>query len=134
MDVGEYVEDFLRNAVREVALITLCRKIGKGEYCDGCGGRCRCHRRRFLCARPRATLGGSTAFGATSMLRLAVPPKEGTAERQQDRNDHELRAADALLSTRAVVPGENRGDRNAQDKHEREQSQQTMRPAERAAQ
>src|SRR6266581_6695722 len=72
VDVGEYVENFLRNAVREVALIALHREVRKGEYRDRCD-RWRRRHRRSLCAGLGAMLAGSTNGALGRMLRPAVP-------------------------------------------------------------
>src|ERR1700682_2713998 len=39
VDVGEYVKYFLRDPIREIALVAVCREVRKGKYGDGCGWR-----------------------------------------------------------------------------------------------
>src|SRR5260370_41819541 len=59
VDVGKYVQYFLRDPVREVALVALRRKIRKGEYRNGCDGWRRRPRSQCLRAALRAMLAGN---------------------------------------------------------------------------
>src|SRR5262249_57052153 len=87
-DVSEYVENFLRHAVREVALIALRREVRKGEYRDGCGGR-RWRHRGSLRAGLRAMLAGATSCAPSCMLYPAFPPQESAPPFQPKGDEHQ---------------------------------------------
>ena len=57
------------------------------------------------CRRLRSASGG--------FARVLVAPEEAAAEQEQQREDRELGAADALLAAVAVVPGEDQDDGQA---------------------
>jgi hypothetical protein len=76
---------------------------------------------------------GSARCVLYGMLRLAVPPQEGSTDCQQNGDHHQLRAADAPLSACAVVPRDYDDHGDTQDQQQREETQQAMCPTQRAA-
>ncbi|HET7662614.1 MAG TPA: hypothetical protein VFK31_03160 [Rhodanobacteraceae bacterium] len=57
-------------------------------------------------------------------------PQQPAADRQQQRKDHDLGAADALGAALAVIPRQHQRDDKADDQHQRDAALQSVRPAE----
>ena len=63
-------------------------------------------------------VGGGGEATVSRLARALVVPERPAAEQQEQREDRKLGCADALLTTVAVVPGEDQDDRQPDDERE----------------
>ena len=95
------------HAVVSLAASVLERQHRDGRSCILCPGRC---------VRLSRGCGGCSILA--DFAGALVVPERPTAEKQEKREDRELGGADALLTSVAVVPGQDEHDRQPDDERE----------------
>jgi hypothetical protein len=111
-------EDLLVQAVREVGVFRVRAQVLERQHRHAQNCRlCRCSRSVGRCRR-----------GAAG--HALVPPEHGAAEGKQRHQDRKLAAGDALLTTIAVIPGQDQDNRQADQNCEKRDLADLSRPLE----
>ena len=130
-------DQVFRQTIGKVLLVLFAAFVAERQHGDGFGGDrgnrgCRQDHPRISlrCIRATCHIRVTCRHGVRPRRDARKPPQQAAADREQERENHDFRAADLLRAALAVIPRQHQHHNKADDQREDQQLFELIRPTE----